>query len=196
MMPPIDNPVEVMVPLLVMLVVPAAALLTAMPRPSMLVRLSPSNMPVPRMMPLALLSTLTVLVAPVPMNAPPLNTDTRPSNAGSSVPELLRVMFTPVRSITWPPRVAFICAPLLTLTVRPLVALLKLLRNSGRLGTPVQVTVEPAVEQVASAGVLTAPNNSPATLRCTARERGEKRETRATPDFTSTGYSLSWPILP
>ena len=53
--------------------------------------------------------------------------------------------------MTWPPRVAFICAPLLTLTVRSLVALEKLLRNSGRDGTPVQVTVDPAVLQVAKA---------------------------------------------
>jgi hypothetical protein len=70
------------------------------------------------------------------------------------------------------------------------VALEKLFRNSGSDGTPVQVTVEPDVEHVASAGVLTPPNNSPATLKCTARERGEKRETRATPNLASTGYSL------
>ena len=195
-MPPIESPVEVMVPLLVMLVVPVAALLTERARPSMLVRLSPSNIPVPRMIAPALLSTLTVLVAPLPMNAPPLKTETRPRTAGSIVPELFRVMLTPVKSITWPPRVAFICAPLLTLTVRLLVALAKSLGTSGNGGTPVHVTIEPAVEHVASAGALTPPNNSPATLKCTARERGEKRETRATPNLASTGYSLYGQILP
>ena len=141
-------------PLLVMLVMPDAALFTPIARPSMLVRLSPSSIPVPRMMPLALLSTLTALVAPVPMNAPPLSIDTKPKSAGSRVPELFREMFTPVRSITWPPRMAFICAPGLTLTVRPLVALEYWLRNSGRTGTPVQVTVDPAVLQVAKADEL------------------------------------------
>ena len=81
-------------------------------------------MPVPRMIPVALLTMLTVLVAPVPMNAPPLRIETRPSKAGSRVPELFRLILAPVRLMTLPPSVAFICAPELTLTVKPLVALL------------------------------------------------------------------------
>ena len=47
-MPPIESPVDVMVPLLVMVVVPDAALFTPIARPLMLVKLSPRSIPVPR----------------------------------------------------------------------------------------------------------------------------------------------------
>ena len=156
----------------------------------MLVRLSPSNIPVPRMIPLALLSTLTVLAAPEPMKAPPLNTDTKPKNAGSMVPELFRVIFTPVRSSTWPPRVAFMEAPELTLTVKPLVALLKLFKNSGRVGTPVHVTTEPAVEHVANASGLARPIINPTTPSRIAKFRGAIRDTPAAASLLSTFNSF------
>ena len=101
-----------------------------------------------------------MLVAPVPMNAPPLNTATGPRTAGSMMPKLFRVMLIPVRSMAWPPSVASICAPLLTLTVRLSSVLAKSLGINGCGGTPVQVTVDPAVLQVANAIELnTGPSN-------------------------------------
>ena len=185
---------EPMTPLLTIVVVPPAPLVAFRAMPSSEARFSPSNAPVPRMMPVALLVMFNTLAAVLPITTPPLNTETNPRSAGSMVPELFNVVLLPVRVSALPPSVALSCAPALTLTVRLLTALLKVLRNNGNDGTPVQVTVAPTVGlaglQAANTSGLTRPITSPATPRRIARESAEIRGKAAVASLLSTFYSL------
>ena len=114
---------EPILPALLMVVVPPAPLRASSAMPVRFSRLAPSKAPVPLITPVALLLMLRMLPVPVlPISTAEDWMLSSPSNVGSMVPELFRVLLLPASDSEVPPTPSKVprLAPGLTLTVRPL----------------------------------------------------------------------------